>query len=168
MRLTHPFSKNGGFTLTETIVVIGLIAIMSSVGYSGFSSWQKRERVRSATYRFASYLKEARMKAIEKFCSHTISFTATQYTIFLDANNDFVQQNDEAVVHQVDLADLDPGITVSVPNAYTLRFDPRGKPQRSGGGFGNNTVGFSDDDGFGVNVVIAPLGGVTVSECGST
>ena len=55
-----------GFTLTELMVVVAIIAIMTGFGYSGFSSLMKRERVKAAACQFAADVKEARMMAIEK------------------------------------------------------------------------------------------------------
>lgn len=159
---------NTGYTLTELMVVTSMIVIMSSVGYSGFTSFNNREKVRSAAYQFVSHLKESRMKAIEKACSHTIGFdnTFTRYTIFMDTNSDYTQQATEAVVRQVN---LETGITVTVTPAtgFPLQYVVQGLPRCQGVGCfdvnGMITVRFARP-GFSVSVVVRTLGSFTLNE----
>jgi prepilin-type N-terminal cleavage/methylation domain-containing protein len=162
MRLSGLSFDENGYTLTEVLVVVSLIVIMSSVGYSGFSGWQKRERVRTAVHQLAGHLKEARMKSIEKCTMHTIAFTATQYTIFIDINDDLVRQNNEVVVRLVDLTQLDPSLRMAVTGNYPLRYTSKGLPINAIGGFGSGAIAFINDDGNSGKVTIAALGSVTV------
>lgn len=172
MRLPRLLSHNNGFTLTELMVVIGLIVIMSSVGYSGFSSIQKRQTVRSAAYELAGYLKEARMKAIEKSSSYIIDITIpppplppSQYTIYMDANgNNTLEIGTDIVVQQVNLANVDPNITIGIAGANPWRYDPKGMARTLAGGLAMRTITFTNTDGFSVNLVISSLGRVTVNE----
>jgi len=61
-----------GFTLTELMVVIAISVVMIGFTYSGFSSWQRRERVRAAANELASFMKYARFQAIERNMSHVV------------------------------------------------------------------------------------------------
>lgn len=165
MNLSRFSQSDKGYTLTELMVVVSLIAIMTGVGYSGFSSWQKRERLNSITYQFSDYLKEARMLAIEKRTSYSVSFIADQYTIFVDFNGDGVLDVDqgETIVHQVNVAQREPGITITVPSGYALVYNIRGMPAA----FSNATITFSNAGGSSCDVKISTLGRVSVDTSGN-
>ena len=165
MKLPRLLSENKGYTLTEVMIVVSLIAIMSSVGYSGFSSMHKRHKVRSTAYEFGGYLKEIRMKAVEKCCSYFIDFSGVQYTIYMDADGDNTLDPDiDVVFREVDLAKVDPDITVET-DGFPMSFNSKGMPALGGGGFGNGSVIYRNDAiGFNVTVTIARLGRVTIAE----
>ena len=82
-RLLRPLRNKKGFTLTEAMVVIGIAALMVGFTYTGFSSFHKREQVRSAAHQFSSVVKRARFRAMEKHMSHTIDISADKTKIYL-------------------------------------------------------------------------------------
>lgn len=164
MKASRLFHIQAGYTLTEVVVVVSLMAMMSVVGFSSFSTYQKKERVRSVAYQFASDLKEARMRAIEKHVSHTVAMDATSYTVYMDTNSDCVLDDGENIVKQVTVTDQDPGITIGVPSSFSLRFDVRGMVWSATGSFGNSTITFANEQGVSWNVVLSSLGSVSVNE----
>jgi|WetSurMetagenome_2_1015567.scaffolds.fasta_scaffold05061_4 prepilin-type N-terminal cleavage/methylation domain-containing protein len=154
-----------GFTLTEVLVVIALIVTLSGFGYSGFSGWQKKERIRSVAYDFAAQLREARMRAIEKHKSQTFLFTANEYKVFGDTNGDCELSDDESVIRQVKVDQEDRGIAMTTsPADLALRFDRKGMPIRKGGGFGICSVHFANEDGYHVDIDVSSLGRINVAE----
>lgn len=129
--------NNRGFTLTETMVVAALIAIMTGFGYSGFSSWIIKERARSAANQFAGDLREARIRSIEKHTSHGLSYNygSNQYNVFMDTDSDLIFEPDDG---EIELTKRDVGkdylkVTAKRPDSnpasvLRLGFDVRGFP----------------------------------------
>lgn len=154
-----------GFTLTEVLVVIALIMTLTGFGYSGFSGWQKKERIRSVAYDFAAQLREARMRAIEKNVSQTFLFTANEYKIFSDTNGDCDLSDDESVIRQVKVDQEDGGIAMTTsPVDMALRFDRKGMPRSKSGGYGFCSIHFANEDGYNVDIDISSLGRINVVE----
>lgn len=165
MREPGPLSNASGFTLTEIMVVVAMVVTLTGFGYSGFSGWQKKERVRSLAYDFAGHLRESRMNAIEKNANQTILFSANQYTIFNDTNGDCTLADDETIVRQVTVDQQDKGIALTTnPANLALRFDRKGMPRRAGGGYGESAFHFANEDGYYVDINISSLGSIRIEE----
>lgn len=131
---------NRGFTLAETMIVVALIALMTGFGYSGFSSWIAKERVRAVANLFAGHLKEARIRSIEKHTPHTVvyDYTSNQYDAFMDSDLDLTRDVDkgEIEVAKVDVAKEYSTVTGKNPGIHSgstvkFQFDVRGFPNQS-------------------------------------
>ena len=74
--------KKGGFTLIELIIVIAILGISASIAIPGFSRWLPRYRLKSAASGLYSDLQLARLEAIKRnaTCSITYSTGPDQYT----------------------------------------------------------------------------------------
>lgn len=162
-RLTW-FRSQKGFTLTEAMVVIGIAVILVGFGYSAFSSWMKKERVRGAAHQLSGKFKRARFIAMEKHTSHSFRFDSSNgvYQLFADPPPyfDFTDTAASNIkIDEVDLLKQYPGVRFSQNFAASqVRFDVTGMPKSKTGGFGAGTVTFSNDDGFQCKVIVAPLG----------
>lgn len=106
-RFVRPLDSSG-FTITEAMVVVTLVAIMTGFSYSGFSSLIVRERARSAANQYASYLKEARIRSIEKHMFHTVvySYGANEYNLFSDGVPSFTH-NDPNFLFEPDRGEIE-------------------------------------------------------------
>lgn len=139
MGLFRQPANNRGFTLTETMVVVVMIAIMTGFGYSGFSSWIIKESARSAANQLAGDLKEARIRSIEKHTSHSLvyDYQTDQYNVFMDPDRDLTYEPDEGEIEVIkanvgsdflEVIAKDP--SQNPETQLKLGFDVRGFPQQ--------------------------------------
>jgi prepilin-type N-terminal cleavage/methylation domain-containing protein len=74
--------RSGGFTLTELLVVVGIIAIISAVSLPIISTYLKTYTIKGAAQQVAGEIQAARMKAISKNVNLGVVFVtldATRY-----------------------------------------------------------------------------------------
>ena len=119
-----------GYTLTETMVVVALVAIMTGFGYSGFSSWITKERVRSSANQLAGYLREARIRSIEKHTIHSLVYDSDtkEYKVFIDPDSDRICDEGESEVIKVNMNPTVSKVLMKNPEDLAFSFDVRGFP----------------------------------------
>jgi prepilin-type N-terminal cleavage/methylation domain-containing protein len=81
-------NKNSGFTVTELLVVIALIAILASVSVMGYSSWHAKYGLEKATREIYSLLMKARSDAVTTKTPYVVTIGANQVQSGPDADDD--------------------------------------------------------------------------------
>lgn len=81
--------KDSGFTLVELFTIIALIAIMSAVAVPSMLSWRSNAHLRRATQDVYSAFYRAKTEAVRRNTFVTITFSADDFVIYLDANDDW-------------------------------------------------------------------------------
>lgn len=112
--------KRSGFTVTELIVIIALLSLLTTVGVPNFLSWLPKYRLRSAARDLFSNLQLAKMEAIKtnRNCSIGYQKNPDRYAITL-------------LNKTVMLSDYKSGIRFEGPNNQTfsvanITFNSRG------------------------------------------
>jgi type IV fimbrial biogenesis protein FimT len=72
--------KNSGFTITELMVTIAVIAILASVAIPNFLAWLPNYRLRSGAEEIQSTLQFARLTAIKRNATATVTFDIANET----------------------------------------------------------------------------------------
>lgn len=77
--------KKSGFTLTELVIVIAVLGILTAVGVPNFLSWLPKYRLKSAARDLYSNMQLAKMAAIKsnQKCRVRYSVNPDQYTVSL-------------------------------------------------------------------------------------
>ena len=75
-----PVAGQGGYTLTELVVVVCLLALLASLALPGFSS-SEQERLELAAAEFAAAIRFARSESIRTGEPHGFRFLTNQYRI---------------------------------------------------------------------------------------
>lgn len=96
-------AKNGGFSLVELMVVVGIIAIMSLLTAPSLSQMREMHRFRAEVNRLARTLELARYEAVKRNTIVKVAFFKERgrlrdYTIFIDSNGDNRCGDDEPVL----------------------------------------------------------------------
>ena len=66
MKLLGTYKANGGFTVFELIIVIGLVILFGATLLPSFSSLQTGSQLESATYQLGEYLRLARSRSVAR------------------------------------------------------------------------------------------------------
>ena len=77
MEIMH---KNSGFTITELMVTIAVIAILASLAIPNFLAWLPNYRLRSGAEEIQSTLQLARITAIKENSTVTVDFNTANET----------------------------------------------------------------------------------------
>ena len=72
--------KNSGFTITELMVTIAVIAILASLAIPNFIAWLPNYRLRSGAEEIQSTLQFARLTAIKRNATATVTFDIANET----------------------------------------------------------------------------------------
>ena len=113
-RLTKPFSSRSGFTLTEAIIVIAVIGILSAIGIPAIMSWLPNLHLQSTARNLLADMQHAKSQAIKTNTNVTLTFTPPaacpggSYS-FTDGNG--------KIVTAVTMAQIDSDLCLSNPPA---------------------------------------------------
>ena len=72
--------KNSGFTITELMVTIAIVAILASLAIPNFIAWLPNYRLRSGAEEIQSTLQFARLTAIKRNATATVTFDIANET----------------------------------------------------------------------------------------
>jgi prepilin-type N-terminal cleavage/methylation domain-containing protein len=140
--------KKSGFTTTELMTVIGIIAIASAIAVPNFISWIPKRKLGVASRDVLAALETARMQAVRAHANAVIQFPDnTDYMIWVDNGegaggtaNDGVRNGTEPIIRN---ASVPAGITITFADFSGntgFVFDPRGFPLDTGGNPTNGQV----------------------------
>jgi len=132
-------NRDAGFTLAELMIVVAIIAIITSIAIPNFIGWQSNQRFAAASQDILSAIRLARSRAMKDHDFVAVQFnTAVEsYTVFLDngagsgSRGDGVQNGSEKTLKSGKM----PG-GVDLQNTSfgdTLKFDSRGLLSGVGG-----------------------------------
>jgi Tfp pilus assembly protein FimT len=105
-------NKNG-VTLTELVVVFGIIAILALLMAPNIGAWLPNYRLRSATRDIVSTMRTAQMRAVSNNIQYRVNFNAAE----IGAANSYVLQRDSGggvFVNDGAVQTVPTGITINI------------------------------------------------------
>lgn len=81
MRLKHRRLGQAGYTLTEMMIVVGIIGLLAAITIPNFAGYMKRQRAIGSRNQLMSDIYYARSLAIAKHRTVRIDFTDQQYQV---------------------------------------------------------------------------------------
>jgi len=137
--------RQAGFTMTELVIVIAIMAIAAAVAIPSYLSWLPDIRLRSAVRDLKSDLGLAKQRAVRENGQVAVVFDTgnNQYTLFVDdgANpggggiaDDWIRNGDEVLMKTVSMpGDVNMYSAVFFGGLPRVSFDGRGLPNNAGG-----------------------------------
>jgi len=118
-----------GFTLLETLFVVGLVAVMAGIAVPALTAGLERLRAGAAARYLAGQMALARTRAVTRSATVALRFHREPggllVSVYVDGNGNGVRSRDidSGIDRQVDsavrLEDLFPGVTIAVPAAFS-------------------------------------------------
>jgi type II secretion system protein H len=160
-------SKNSGFTLVELLIVIALVGIVAAVAVPNFLTFLPNYRLKSAGQDLFSHLQKAKLAAVQHNRVAAVRFDGSGYALFLDLDEDFVQDAGETVLASViwsSYPDVSAGAVTfdSSTGQPTVGFAPDGIPVDAGGGLAGGSATLANTAGKSLVVTISAAGGIRV------
>jgi prepilin-type N-terminal cleavage/methylation domain-containing protein len=124
-----------GFSLIEIIVVIAIICIVASLAMPPFFRWRTDAQLRGTASNLRGDLELAKIRAVRENSFVAVSFSATNYTIWVDngaSAGDWIEDADE---YELRNRQLPEGVYIVMPTALAsnrTRFNGRGTAENSG------------------------------------
>jgi type II secretion system protein H len=117
-------SLQDGFTLTELMIVMLIIAVLSTLAVPSFTQWHKDLELRKSARDLVSILREAKSRAIRTNFEHRVEFAATNNPYRMTQGN---RSNNSTswVVIVYDWRDLPAGVHVKA-NVTAIQMNPNG------------------------------------------
>jgi len=139
--------NNKGFSLVETMTVIGIVAIMGTFAVPPMISWLQNKGLNSAARDLYSNMRKAQSIAVKNNRNCVVSFDgATGYTVYVDMNKNYVHDAGEEMIAQViwsQYNNMRLAQPVNFDNSSgkpSIAFQPNLIPADKGGGIANGTI----------------------------
>jgi len=118
--------KNGkGFTLTEVVVTLSILAVMTAISLPSYISWLPRHRLQTSARQIYDDLNLAKIRAVKDNTVARITFNAgnDNYTVFLDNNLNGLPDDGASTILRNN-ATLENSVDITAAN--TCGFNNRG------------------------------------------
>jgi len=140
--------------MAELVIVVAIIGIVSAFALIQVSSSRAALRVQNSVRQLASYMEKARVDAVRRHATSTVSFTDTRtYSVTMDFNN--------AGTTSTRTYNFQDGVQLASSDLPNVTFNWRGRTLTSGSSC-VTTFSVSDSTGNGLSVDVSGSGDVTV------
>ena len=164
----------GGFTLMELLITIGVMAVALAIAIPSFVGWLPDFRLKAAARDLYSNFQKAKLSAVKRNLPCAVMFhedgngNTTGYTVFLDANSDFIKDAGEDVVATVNWADYTSvsGLPATFDNssgAPVIAFRPTGLASDNNGGFANGMVTIKNTKNKTASLTVSQSGNIKLN-----
>ena len=111
------FKNRKGFTLTEIVVTLSILGIMTAISVPSYFSWLPRHKLQTSARQIYDDLNLAKIRAVKDNTVARITFNAGNetYTVFLDTNVNGLPDDGPATILRNN-ATLEKGVDITAAN----------------------------------------------------
>jgi prepilin-type N-terminal cleavage/methylation domain-containing protein len=124
----NPFGSAKGFTMTEMVVVTGIIVILAGIAFPSFMQWRRSLEYRESARNIVSILRDARSRAVHTNLQHRVELNAALRQYRMTQGD---RANSSSVFNTIiqDWTVLPTGVNMACPNLtvpVSIVFSPNG------------------------------------------
>jgi|LGOV01.1.fsa_nt_gb type IV fimbrial biogenesis protein FimT len=169
-------NKQGGFTLIEVMIVIGIIGILAAISAPMISGWIPNYQLKAAARDLYSAAMKAKSEAVKcnVNCALTFNQGGNAYVVYIDTNANCEFDAGETIITQVQQWPkqvlLDTGryggdglsFVNNDNNNPTISFRPNALPTSNAGGMSNGTAALLNTNNRKIDVIINRAGSIRI------
>jgi len=144
-------TRTRGFTLIEAMLVLALLATLTSIATPAFARMINAQQLRAASIELATALSMARHAAIARRQPVLVDNGDGDWTsgwrVFVDHNGNGVHDGDEPILRQGARTAVGVRISGNTPVSRYVRYTPTGRAKLLGGAFQAGTITLCHEDG---------------------
>jgi len=146
-----------GFTLTEVVVTLSILGVMTAISVPSYISWIPRHKLQTSARQIYDDLNLAKIRAVRANINSCITFNIgnNNYTVFLDVNGDSTYTNGIDTLIKGPVT-LENGVNITA--AIPCGFNNRGISTN-----GATQVSLTNPTGVVTNINVNSAGNITVS-----
>jgi Tfp pilus assembly protein FimT len=145
--------KSGGFTLLEAMIVIFLIATVSTIAAPNLIAWRNKAKLRAAADNLKGDLELAKLKAVMINGSVAMNYSAGSYQIFDDSiGAAYVRESGEKLYIA---RTLPAGVKIDTDKSGDISFTGRGTAD-------SGTIHLIDSKGVKKQVIVSAVGRIRI------
>ena len=117
--------NRNGFTLTEVVVTLCILGVMTAISIPSYISWVPRHKLQTSARQIYDDMQLAKIRAVKDNINARITFDIVNnnYTVFLDSNGNGIPDDGAANIIRNN-ATLESGVNITAAN--TCGFNNRG------------------------------------------
>lgn len=165
--------KNSGFSLGELITVMGILSVLAALAMPGFIGWRSKAQLSRAAQDVYSQFQKAKIEAVRRNAKCMITFGASNFQVYVDADNSWTFSAGDQQISQVNLATY-PGVSLDTSQGggdglgfafpgNGIAFFPNGFPVNSLNVLTDGEVFLRNQDNKQVSVEISKAGNVKIT-----
>ncbi len=167
--------NNSGFSLGELITVMGILTVVLAIAIPGFIGWRNNAQLRRAAQDVYSNLQKAKVEAARRNTAITVTFSANDYVIYVDADSDWAYDVGEEIKGPIPWSEY-PGVRIDTAEGggdglsfvnpdNGIAFTPNGLTRDNSipPGLSGGTVYINSQNNKKASIVVSPAGNVRIN-----